>query len=112
MLLLALCVNKFTHINIVDFFITRSITSNKFVLSLLNQEIRLLAILTSLKLLPLALCVNKFTHTRLLAIFNGSSIENYYSTRLFIAKVIPRQGRKGSVGRHSEQPSNAWKQVA
>ena len=24
----------------------------------------------------------------------GSSIENYYSTRLFIAKVIPRQGRK------------------
>ena len=29
-----------------------------------------------------------------------------------IAKVIPRQGRKGSVGRHSEQPSNAWKQVA
>ena len=39
-----------------------------------------------MKLLPLALCVNKFTHTRLLAIFNGSSIENYYSTRLFIAK--------------------------
>ena len=59
---LALCVNKFTHINIVDFFITRSITSNKFVLSSLNQEIRLLAI------------------------FNGSSIENHYSTRLFIAK--------------------------
>ena len=29
-----------------------------------------------------------------------------------IAKVIPRQGRKGSVGRHNEQPSNAWKQVA
>ena len=69
---LALCVNKFSHINIVDFFITRSITSNKFVLSSLNQEIRLLAILTSLKLLPLALCVNKFTHTRLLAIFNGA----------------------------------------
>ena len=41
---LALCVNKFSHINIVDFFITRSITSNKFVLSSLNQEIRLLAI--------------------------------------------------------------------
>ena len=41
---LALCVNKFPHINIVDFFITRSITSNKFVLSSLNQEIRLLAI--------------------------------------------------------------------
>ncbi len=62
LLSLALCVNKFTHINIVDFFITRSITSNKFVLSSLNQEIRLLAI------------------------FNGSSIDNYYSTRLFIAK--------------------------
>ena len=59
---LALCVNKFTHINIVDFFITRSITSNKFALSSLNQEIRLLAI------------------------FNGSSIENHYSMRLFIAK--------------------------
>ena len=44
MLSLVLCVNKFTHINIVDFFITRSITSNKFVLSSLNQEIRLLAI--------------------------------------------------------------------
>ena len=44
MLLLALCVNEFTHINIVDFFITRSITSNKFALSSLNQEIRLLAI--------------------------------------------------------------------
>ena len=44
LLLLALCVNKFPHINIVDFFITRSITSNKFVLSSLNQEIRLLAI--------------------------------------------------------------------
>ena len=41
---LALCVNKFSHINIVDFFITRSTTSNKFVLSSLNQEIRLLAI--------------------------------------------------------------------
>ena len=41
---LALCVNKFPHINIVDFFITRSIISNKFVLSSLNQEIRLLAI--------------------------------------------------------------------
>ena len=41
---IALCVNKFPHINIVDFFITRSITSNKFVLSSLNQEIRLLAI--------------------------------------------------------------------
>ena len=39
-------VGKFTYINIVDFFITRSITSNKFVLSSLNQEIRLLAILT------------------------------------------------------------------
>ena len=38
-------VGKFTYINIVDFFITRSITSNKFVLSSLNQEIRLLAIL-------------------------------------------------------------------
>ena len=37
-------VGKFTRINIVDFFITRSITSNKFVLSSLNQEIRLLAI--------------------------------------------------------------------
>ena len=59
---LALRVNKFTHINMVDFFITRSITSNKFVLSSLNQEIRLLAI------------------------FNGSSIENHYSTRQFIAK--------------------------
>ena len=35
--------NKFTNINIVDFFITRSITSNKFALSSLNQEIRLLA---------------------------------------------------------------------
>ena len=45
LLSLVLCVNKFTHINIVDFFITRSITSNKFVLSSLNQEIRLLAIL-------------------------------------------------------------------
>ena len=45
MLSLVFCVNKFTHINIVDFFITRSITSNKFVLSSLNQEIRLLAIL-------------------------------------------------------------------
>ena len=85
---LALCVNKFPHINIVDFFITRSITSNKFVLSSLNQEIRLLAI------------------------FNDGSIENYYSTRQFIAKGNSRQGRKGSVGRHSEQPSNAWKQVA
>ena len=41
---IALCVNKFPHINIVDFFITRSITSNKFALSSLNQEIRLLAI--------------------------------------------------------------------
>ena len=29
-------VGKFTRINIVDFFITRSITSNKFVLSSLN----------------------------------------------------------------------------
>ena len=37
--------NKLSHINIVDFFITRSITSNKFVLSSLNQEIRLLAVL-------------------------------------------------------------------
>ena len=55
-------VGKFTYINIVDFFITRSITSNKFALSSLNQELRLLAI------------------------FNGDSIENYYSTRLFIAK--------------------------
>ena len=45
LLSLVLFVNKFTHINIVDFFITRSITSNKFVLSSLNQEIRLLAIL-------------------------------------------------------------------
>ena len=45
LLSLVLCVNKFTHINIVDFYITRSITSNKFVLSSLNQEIRLLAIL-------------------------------------------------------------------
>ena len=41
---LALCVSKLPHINIVDFFITRSITSNKFVLSSLNQAIRLLAI--------------------------------------------------------------------
>ena len=29
-----------------------------------------------------------------------------------VQKVIPRQRREGSVGRHSEQPSNAWKQVA
>ena len=101
-----LCVNKFTHINIVDFFITHSITSNKFALSSLNQEIRLLAILTSLKLLPLALCVNKFTHTRLLAIFNGSSIENYYSTRQFIAKgnSPPRaEGQRWEAQRVAEQ---------
>ena len=106
MLLLALCVNKFTHINIVDFFITRSITSNKFVLSSLNQEIRLLAILTSLKLLPLALCVNKFTHTRLLAIFNGTSIEIYYSMRLFIAKgnSPPKaEGQRWEAQRAAEQ---------
>ena len=79
---LALCVNKFTHINIVDFFITRSITSNKFVLSSLNQEIRLLAI------------------------FNGSSIENYYSTRLFIAKgnSPPRaEGQRWEAQRAAEQ---------
>ena len=103
---LALCVNKFTNINIFDFFITRSITSNKFVLSSLNQEIRLLAILTSLKLLPLALCVNKFTHTRLLAIFNGSSIENYYSTRQFIAKgnsSLKAKGQRWEAQRAAEQ---------
>ena len=29
-----------------------------------------------------------------------------------LQKVIPRQRRKGSVGRHSEQPSNAWNQAA
>jgi hypothetical protein len=29
---------------------------------------------------------------------------------IFIARVISRQRRKGSVGRHSEQPSNACKQ--
>ena len=106
LLSLALCVNKFTHIDIVDFFITRSITSNKYVLSSLNQEIRLLAILTSLKLLPLALCVNKFTPTSLLAIFNGSSIENYYSTRLFIAKgnSPPRaEGQRWEAQRVAEQ---------
>ena len=74
MLPLALCVNKFTRINIVDFFITRSITSNKFALSSLNQEIRLLAILTSLKLLPLALCVNKFTHINIVDFFITRSI--------------------------------------
>ena len=50
MLSLVLCVNKFTHINIVDFFITRSITSNKFVLSSLNQEICLLAIFNLVQL--------------------------------------------------------------
>ena len=45
LLSLALCVSELPHINIVDFFIARSITSNKFVLSSLNQEIRLLAAL-------------------------------------------------------------------
>ena len=75
LLLLALCVSKLPHINIVDFFITRSITSNKFVLSSLNQEIRLLAAFTfnrtdvRLNLLSLALCVSKLPHTRLLAAF-------------------------------------------
>ena len=62
--------------------------------------------LTWLKLLPLALCVNKFTHTRLLAIFNGSSIENYYSTRLFIAKgnSPPRaEGQRWEAQRAAEQ---------
>ena len=81
-LLLALCVSKLSHINIVDFFITRSITSNKFVLSSLNQEIRLLAI------------------------FNGSSVENYYSTRLFIAKgkSPPRaEGQRWEAQRAAEQ---------
>ena len=79
---LALCVNKFTHINIVDFFITRSITSNKFALSSLNQEIRLLAI------------------------FNGTSVENYYSTCLFIAKgnSPPRaEGQRWEAQRVAEQ---------
>ena len=82
MLLLALCVNKFTHINIVDFFITRSITSNKFVLSSLNQEIRLLGI------------------------FNGASVENYYSTRLFIAKgnsSLKAKGQRWEAQRAAEQ---------
>ena len=50
LLSLALCVSKLPHINIVDFFITRSITSNKFVLSSLNQEIRLLAIFNLVQL--------------------------------------------------------------
>ena len=75
-------------------------------LSSLNQEIRLLAILTSLKLLPLALCVNKFTHTRLLAIFNGTSIEIYYSMRLFIAKgnSPPKaEGQRWEAQRAAEQ---------
>ena len=36
----------------------------------------------------------------------GGELENA------VQKVIPRQRREGSVGRHSEQPSNAWKQVA
>ena len=49
LLSLALCVGKLPHINIVDFFITRSITSNKFVLSSLNQEIRSPAALTALR---------------------------------------------------------------
>ena len=43
-------VGKFTYINIVDFFITRSITSNKFVLSSLNQEIHILAIFNLVQL--------------------------------------------------------------
>ena len=90
LLFLVLCVNKFTHINIVDFFITRSITSNKFVLSSLNQEIRLLAILTSLKLLPLALCVNKFTHTRLLAIFNLVQL-SYILTLVFLSVLFSKK---------------------
>ena len=43
-------VGKFTYTNIVDFFITRSITSNKFVLSSLNQEIHILAIFNLVQL--------------------------------------------------------------
>ena len=74
LLSLALRVSKLPRINIVDFFITRGITSNKFVLSSLNQEIRLLAILTSLKLLSLVLCVNKFTHTNIVDFFITRSI--------------------------------------
>ena len=50
LLSLALCVSKLPHINIVDFFITRSITSNKFVLSSLNQEIHILAIFNLVQL--------------------------------------------------------------
>ena len=70
------------------------------------QCIKFTTILTPLKLFPLALCVNKFTHTRLLAIFNGSSIENYYSTRQFIAKgnSPPRaEGQRWEAQRAAEQ---------
>ena len=35
-----------------------------------------------------------------------------YANNSSLQKVIPRQRRKGSVGRHSEQPSNAWNQAA
>jgi hypothetical protein len=66
LLSLVLCVNKFTHINIVDFFITRSITSNKFVLSSLNQEIRLLAIFNLVQLsyiLPVVFAICTFCVT-------------------------------------------------
>ena len=37
-------------------------------------------------MLSLALCVNKFTHINIVDFFITRSIENYYSTRLFIAK--------------------------
>jgi hypothetical protein len=44
---------------------------------------------------------------------SGGAVLRITILRAFsLQKVIPRQGRKGSVGRHSEQPSNAWKQVA
>ena len=43
-------VGKFTYINIVDFFITRSITSNKFTSNSLNQEIHILTIFNLVQL--------------------------------------------------------------
>ena len=44
---------------------------------------------------------------------SGGAVLRITILRAFsLQMVIPRQGWKGSVGRHSEQPSNAWKQVA
>ena len=101
LLFLVLCVNKFTHINIVDFFITRSITLNKFVSSSLNQEIRLLAILNLVQLsyiltvVFLSVLFKKSTKNRAVVYgircFLCSQIASALAAAIFFSRYTPRR---------------------